>query len=73
MTLLHVALPRPPSPRRRPARCCPGYRDRYTALADAVTETEPVFDDELLATVPFVDLLTEPVNVLAERWRHGVG
>ena len=59
--------------RRRPARCCPATANRYAALADAVTETEPVFDDELLATVPFVDLLTEPVYVLAERWRHGVG
>ena len=50
-----------------------GYRNRYAALADAVTETEPVFDDELLATMPFIDLLTEPVNVLAERWRRNAG
>jgi glucosamine--fructose-6-phosphate aminotransferase (isomerizing) len=50
-----------------------GYRNRYAALADAVTETEPVFDDERLSTVPFVDLLTEPVYVLADRWRHDVG
>jgi glucosamine--fructose-6-phosphate aminotransferase (isomerizing) len=47
-----------------------GYRNRYAALADAVTETEPVFDDELLGSVALVDLLTEPVYVLADRWRH---
>ena len=46
-----------------------GYQGRYTALRDAVTETEPTFDDALLATVDLVDLLTEPVYVLADRWR----
>jgi glucosamine--fructose-6-phosphate aminotransferase (isomerizing) len=72
MTLLHVTFrdALAPSPARQ---VLSGYRNRYAALADAVTETEPVFDDEVLATVPLVDLLTEPVNVLAERWRHGVG
>ena len=54
---------------RRPAACSPGYRRRYAALHDAVTETEPTFRDDLLAEVPVVDLLTEPVNVLADRWR----
>jgi glutamine---fructose-6-phosphate transaminase (isomerizing) len=46
-----------------------GYRGRYAALKDAVTETEPTFDDARLADVDVVDLLTEPVYVLAERWR----
>jgi glucosamine--fructose-6-phosphate aminotransferase (isomerizing) len=46
-----------------------GYRNRYAALVDAVTETEPVFDDARLADLPFVDLLVEPVYVLADRWR----
>ena len=46
-----------------------GYRGRYAALKDAVTETEPAFDDSRLADVDLVDLLTEPVYVLAERWR----
>ena len=46
-----------------------GYQGRYGALKDAVTETEPTFDDAVLATIPVVDLLTEPVYVLAERWR----
>ena len=35
----------------------------------AVTEREPSFDDDRLADVPLVDLLTEPVYVLATRWR----
>ena len=46
-----------------------GYRNRYDALVDAVTETEPRFDDAKLGELPFVDLLVEPVYVLADRWR----
>ncbi len=46
-----------------------GYQGRYGALRDAVTETEEVFDDSVLATIAPVDLLTEPVFVLADRWR----
>ncbi len=45
-----------------------GYQGRYGALRDAVTETAPTFDDARLATVDLVDLLTEPVYVLADRW-----
>ena len=48
-----------------------GYRNRYAALSDAVTETEPSFDEALLATMPIVDLLCEPINALADRWRQG--
>ncbi len=46
-----------------------GYRRRLAALHDAVTETEPTFRDDLLAEVPVGELLTEPVSVLADRWR----
>jgi glucosamine--fructose-6-phosphate aminotransferase (isomerizing) len=46
-----------------------GYQQRYAALVDAVTETEPRFDDARLADVPIVELLVTPVHVLAERWR----
>lgn len=46
-----------------------GYRGRYAALKDAVTETEPAFDDGRLERVPVIDLLSEPVYVLAEQWR----
>lgn len=46
-----------------------GYRQRYSAIVDAVTETESDFDDSKLETIPFIQLLTEPVYVLAEHWR----
>jgi glucosamine--fructose-6-phosphate aminotransferase (isomerizing) len=46
-----------------------GYRNRYAALRGAFTETELTFDDQRLADTPLVDLLTVPVNVLADRWR----
>ena len=46
-----------------------GYQSRMAALRDAVTEIVPAFRDEVLGDVPIVDLLTEPVHVLAERWR----
>jgi glucosamine--fructose-6-phosphate aminotransferase (isomerizing) len=46
------------------------YRTRYSALADAVTETEPTFDDRRLGEEPIVELLTQPVYELATRWRH---
>ena len=43
-----------------------GYRDRYRAIADQVTETEPVMRDDVLGTIDLVDLLTEPVVALAD-------
>jgi glucosamine--fructose-6-phosphate aminotransferase (isomerizing) len=46
-----------------------GYYDRYALLHDTVSETEPVFRDDLLATIDLVDLLTVPVFDLADRWR----
>ena len=48
-----------------------GYQGRFSALKDAVTETEPTFREDLLGSLPVVDLLTEPVNVLADHWRAG--
>ncbi len=68
MTLLHVDFHDhlPPAAARQ---VLSGYRNRYAALADAVTETEPGFDDERLGAVPLLALLTEPVYVLAERWK----
>ena len=48
-----------------------GYQGRFSALKDAVTETEPTFREDLLGAVAVIDLLTEPVNVLADRWRSG--
>ncbi|MCU4184982.1 SIS domain-containing protein [Acidiferrimicrobium sp. IK] len=69
MTLLHVQFASH-LPAAAAREVLSGYRGRYSALSDAVTETEPSFDDEVLARVPVVDLLTEPVYVLAERWRR---
>ena len=68
LTLLHVRFHErlPPDAARGVLQ---GYRGRYAALKDAVTETEPTFDDARLADVDLVDLLTQPVNVLAEQWR----
>jgi glutamine---fructose-6-phosphate transaminase (isomerizing) len=45
-----------------------GYRNRYSVLRDAVQETEPTFREDLLDSIPVGELLTEPINVLADRW-----
>jgi len=67
ITLLHVKFnERLDAPMMRAVM--EGYRGRYSALKDAVTETEPTFRDDILANVGVVDLLTEPVWVLAENW-----
>lgn len=50
-------------------RVLSGYRGRYAAIQDQVTETEPVFRDAVLADIDLVDLLTQPVVQLAEHWR----
>ncbi|MCJ7439160.1 MAG: SIS domain-containing protein [Acidimicrobiia bacterium] len=72
LTLLHVRF----ADRLAPAvmrAVLQGYQSRYGALKDAVTETEPVFDDARLGTISVTELLTAPVNVLAERWRTVAG
>ena len=69
MTLLQVRFSdRLPS--ERAAAVLSGYRTRYNALSDAVTETEPTFDVSRLGDEPITDLLTEPVYELARRWRR---
>ena len=68
LTLLHVRF----KDRLAPAdmrKVLEGYRNRYQALKDAVTETEPRFDDDVLGEVPVIDLLEQPVHVLAAHWR----
>ncbi|MFZ4585675.1 MAG: SIS domain-containing protein [Acidimicrobiia bacterium] len=67
LTLLHVHLHEHLAAEAA-ARVLRGYRGRYLALRDAVTETESSFDDARLGQVPLAELLTEPVYVLAERW-----
>ena len=51
-------------------RILQGYRGRYAAIQDQVTETEPLFEDSVLGTIELVSLLTEPVAQLAEHWRR---
>jgi glucosamine--fructose-6-phosphate aminotransferase (isomerizing) len=46
-----------------------GYRNRFSAIRDYVTETEPTFREDLLAQINAVDLLVTPVAELAESWR----
>ena len=68
LQLLHVNLAErlPAATARSVMR---GYRRRYQALKDAVTETEDVFRDDLLAEHSVADLLTVPILDLADRWR----
>ena len=68
LTLLHVRFQeRLPVSAARGA--LQGYRNRWSALRDAVLETEPTFREDLLPEVPTADLLVEPIRVLADRWR----
>jgi glucosamine--fructose-6-phosphate aminotransferase (isomerizing) len=46
-----------------------GYRGRLAALRSIVTETEAVFDESRLASIPTANLLTDTLVVLAEHWR----
>ena len=68
LTLLHTRF-RDRLPGDIARRVLEGYRDRYRAIADQVTETQPVMHDDVLASIDLVELLTEPVVVLAEAWR----
>jgi glucosamine--fructose-6-phosphate aminotransferase (isomerizing) len=72
MTLLHVRF-HDRLAAEDAERVLGGYRTRLSALADAVTETEPQFDSSRLGEEPIVDLLTEPVYELAKRWRRAAG
>ncbi len=69
ITLLHIRfLDRLASDAAR--RVLEGYRDRYQAIADQVTEIEPVMRDEVLGRIGLVELLTEPVVRLADYWKQ---
>lgn len=46
-----------------------GYYDRYSVLRDAVTETEPTFDESRLGEIDVVDLMVQPMADLADRFR----
>jgi glucosamine--fructose-6-phosphate aminotransferase (isomerizing) len=47
-----------------------GYRGRYGAIRDYVTETEPTFREDLLGDLDVFDLLTMPVHELAAYWHR---
>jgi glucosamine--fructose-6-phosphate aminotransferase (isomerizing) len=70
LTLLHVPFA-DSLPTATARGVLQGYRNRYAVLRDAVLETEPTFREDVLATIPVVQLLTEPINQLADRWRAG--
>jgi glucosamine--fructose-6-phosphate aminotransferase (isomerizing) len=68
ITLLHVVLRDRLSPDVLRG-VLQGYDNRYGAVRDAVCETEPDLSDDLLAELSIVDLLTEPVQTIADRLR----
>ena len=68
LTLLHVDFHDRLAPEVM-AGVMQGYRGRYGILRDAVTETEPAFHEDLLGEIPVVDLLEQPIHLLADRWR----
>ena len=68
VTLLHVRFV-PTLPAAVARTVLEGYRERYQLLADWITETEVAVRDDLLSSVPTVDLLTLPVSELADHWR----
>ena len=70
LTLLHVRF-HDQLPAAVAAGVLQGYRGRYAILRDAVTETEPSFQEELLGEIPIVDLLEQPIHLLADKWRSG--
>ncbi|MHC4958618.1 MAG: SIS domain-containing protein [Planctomycetota bacterium] len=43
-----------------------GYRNRYAAIRDAVSETDTPFSDDALTRIPVLRLLTEPVDAIAD-------
>ncbi len=67
LTLLHARFAEHLSPEVARA-VLQAYQGRYQALVDAVTEARPSFDDTVLGRVPVIELLTEPVAVLARYW-----
>ena len=68
LTLLHVRF-QPILPPEAAQQVLEGYRNRFAALRDEVTETEPDFRIDRLGDISTEDLLLEPVTELANRWR----
>ena len=68
LTLLHVRFQPSLSPETA-QKVLDGYRNRFAALRDEVTETEPDFRLDRLGDINTEALLLEPVADLADRWR----
>lgn len=51
-------------------RVLEGYKQKLFALRDAVTETQDTFDESILADIDMMELLTQPVVVLASKWNQ---
>ncbi len=68
LTLLHVRFETRLTPEVA-QQVLEGYRNRFAALHDEVTETEPDFRLDRLGDLSTEDLLLEPVTELANRWR----
>ena len=63
ITLLHVELQDFLS-EQAARHVMEGYKDRYTAISDYVTETEPTFRSDILSSIPVADLLIAPIEDL---------
>ena len=69
ITLLHIDVKEEIDIEAR-KRILEGYKQRLFALRDAVTETQDTFDEAVLQNISIIDLLTEPVVVLAQNWNQ---
>ena len=69
ITLLHVELESHLS-EQAARHVMEGYKDRFTAISDYVTETEPTFRADILASIPVADLLIAPIEELLSYWSH---
>ena len=70
LTLLHVELETYLT-EQAARHVLEGYKDRYTAISDYITETEPTFRADILSAIPVVDLLIAPIEDLLSYWNHG--
>ena len=70
LTLLHVELETYLT-EQAARHVLEGYKDRYTAISDYITETEPTFRAYILSAIPVVDLLIAPIEDLLSYWNHG--
>ena len=68
LTLMHIQL-RGHLSEQAARHVLQGYQGRYMQIFDYVTETEPTFRSDILASIPVEDLLIMPVEELAELWR----